>query len=85
MFLRCLSLALLALLLTGCASRLNLENYSRIEVGMHHSEVLDLLGTPDNCWALTGFTSCSWSDGHRAINVRFVNDRVLLHSGDGLL
>ncbi len=74
----------LCLLLPACAGRLSAENYARISLGMSHAEVLDILGTPDNCWAAIGFSSCSWTEGSSSVSVRFVADRVVLYHGDGL-
>jgi hypothetical protein len=38
----------LVLAMLGC-SRLTLENYSQISVGMRYDEVTRLIGSPDRC------------------------------------
>lgn len=79
-----LILPLLALLLGGCAARLSAEKYSQIVIGMTHAQVLELLGTPDDCSAAFSVSRCVWSQGGSSINVIFVNDQVTLYNAQGL-
>lgn len=73
----------LMLLLLGC-SKLTLENYSKITVGMKYEEVTRLIGTPAHCDDVMGVRSCQWGDDKRSVNVNFVAGKVLLFSSSNL-
>ncbi len=77
-----LSMGLLLVLL-GC-SKVTLENYNKITVGMSYDEVTDLIGSPDECDDLMGVRSCVWGDDTRSINVNFVQGKVLLFGSSNL-
>jgi hypothetical protein len=76
---------MLGLLLTvlGC-SKLTLENYNKITVGMQYDEVVRLIGQPDRCDDVMGVRSCQWGDEKRAIHVNFLAGQVLLFSSSNL-
>lgn len=76
-------LLLAACLLAGC-SKLTAENYARISIGMSYSEVTAILGSPERCDDTVGFKSCKWGDDKRNVSVRFVGEKVLLHSAENL-
>lgn len=71
-----LALSLLAMLI-GC-SRLTMENYSKIKVGVEYSQVVTILGTPDSCSDALFVKSCVWGNEQKNITVNFVGDKVLL-------
>lgn len=71
------------LLLLGC-SRLTLENYNQISMGMPYDEVTQLIGKPDSCDDLMGVRSCQWGDANHAVRVSFVSGKVLLFSSSNL-
>ena len=73
----------LLLMLLGC-SRLTLENYSKITVGMSYDEVVRLIGAPDQCDDVMGVRSCRWGDDKRSVHVNFVGGKVLLFSSSNL-
>jgi hypothetical protein len=73
----------LFLALLGC-SKVTLENYDKIAVGMSYDEVTQLLGTPDQCDDVMGVRNCKWGDEKRSVNVSFVADKVLLFSSSNL-
>ncbi len=73
----------IALVLPGC-SRLTQENYDKLKIGMPYTEVVQLLGEPEQCESLVGFKSCTWGKEPRTITVRFVADNVILFEGKGL-
>ncbi|MCF8037011.1 MAG: DUF3862 domain-containing protein [Desulfobacteraceae bacterium] len=75
---------LIAATLSGCNSRINQENYDRLEVGMEYGQVVELLGEPDNCDSAMMANSCTWENEEKQINVKFVDGRVVLFSGNGL-
>ena len=73
----------LLLVMLGC-SRVTLENYSKITVGMSYDEVTQLIGPPEKCDDVMGVRNCRWGDEKRAINVSFVGGKVLLFSSSNL-
>lgn len=73
----------LMLALSGC-SKLTLENYDKIAVGMPYDEVTHLIGPPDQCDDVMGVRSCRWGDDKRSIHVNFVAGQVLLFSSSNL-
>jgi len=73
----------LMLALPGC-SKLTLENYDKIAVGMPYDEVTRLIGPPDRCDDVMGVRSCRWGDEKRFIHVNFVAGQVLLFSSGNL-
>jgi hypothetical protein len=73
----------LMLVLFGC-SKLTLENYDKISVGMPYDEVTRLIGPPDKCDDLMGVRNCLWGDETRSVNVSFVAGQVLLFSSSNL-
>ena len=79
------TLVTLGLLLTllGC-SRITLENYGKISVGMRYDEVTHLLGKPDQCDDVMGIRNCKWGDEKRSVTVSFVAGKVLLFSSSNL-
>ncbi len=77
------------LLLSGCVllvacSKVNQENYSKLEAGMAKSDVESLLGSPAECSGAAGLTSCSWGDEKASISVQFAGEKVMMFSGSGL-
>jgi hypothetical protein len=77
-----LGLALLLALL-GC-SKLTMDNYNKITVGMSYDEVVKLIGKPDKCDDAMGLRTCTWGDESRSVHVNFVGDKVLLFSSSNL-
>jgi len=73
----------LLLAMLGC-SKLTLENYSKINVGMQYDEVSRLIGPPDECDDVMGVRNCLWGDETRSVNVSFVAGKVLLFSSSNL-
>lgn len=73
----------MGLLLLGC-SKLTLENYDKIGVGMGYDEVTQLIGAPDRCDDVMGVRNCQWGDDRRSVQVSFVAGKVLLFSSSNL-
>lgn len=80
-----LTVLLLGLVLTmsGC-SKLTLENYNKIAMGMPYDEVVQLIGTPDRCDDVMGVRSCQWGDEKHSVHVNFLAGQVLLFSSSNL-
>jgi hypothetical protein len=74
---------LLIVTLTGC-SKLNQENYDRIEIGMDYQNVTEIIGQPDKCDAALGTKNCTWGNDEKNITVKFVADKVALPTMKGL-
>lgn len=73
----------LALLVAGC-SKLTAENYAKIKVGMAYAEVTAIIGNPASCSDIAGFKACRWGDDKSNVTVRFVGDKVVLHSAENI-
>lgn len=65
-------------------SRINQENYDKIEVGMTYDAVVDILGTPDETKNVIGTKSCVWGQAPETIRIKFIADKVIFHSAQGL-
>ena len=70
-------------LLVGC-SKINIENYETIEIGMDYSDIETLLGSPTECDELLGMKQCQWGDENKYIDIKFVADKTTIFSKKGL-
>jgi hypothetical protein len=80
---RLLCAAAIALAAAGC-SKLTVENYDRIKVGMAYEEVKALIGAPNQCSDVLTVKSCTWGDEKRHVQVSFVADKVVLFTSENL-
>ncbi len=78
-----LLLAMLMILLSAC-SKVSKENYQKLALGMDYQKVVEILGEPDQCEAVLNAQSCTWGDKEKNITVRFIGDKVVLFSNEGL-
>lgn len=66
--------------LSGCGSKINQDNFNRIQVGMTYDEVKAILGpaTESSSVQIGGLsgTSAKWVSKTGAIQIQFLNDRV---------
>jgi hypothetical protein len=76
---RMIVLLVLAAMLLGC-SKLTVDNYKKIQVGIGYSEVVRILGNPDSCSEALFVKSCIWGNEQKNITVNFVNDKAVLSS-----
>jgi hypothetical protein len=76
-------LASLLLALAAC-SKLTMENYSKIAVGMPYEDVTRLIGTPTKCDDVMGLRHCTWGDEKRSVSVTFAGEKVMLFSSSNL-
>jgi hypothetical protein len=79
-------LALIAAVAIAGCSRVNQENFLKIQEGMSEEEVISILGRPTesssvNILGVSG-TASRWVSGNTVITVRFVNGKVALKSFD---
>ncbi|WP_298436260.1 DUF3862 domain-containing protein [Geobacter sp.] len=70
-------------MLIGC-SKLTMENYRKIKVGIEYAEVVKILGKPDSCSEALFVRSCVWGDEQKNITVNFVNDKVMLFTSKNI-
>ncbi|WP_404339832.1 DUF3862 domain-containing protein [Pseudoalteromonas mariniglutinosa] len=75
--------ALTTLSLSAC-SKVNLENYEKIKIGMDKSEVEAILGNADICEEKTLHTNCTWGNKDENIEITLVSNKVSLYSKTGL-
>jgi hypothetical protein len=81
---RLLSSALLVVLVA--CTKVNQENFAKVQEGMSEQEVMALLGSPTesnsvNVLGISG-TSSRWVSGDAEITIRFVNGQVALKRFD---
>ena len=67
----------------GC-SKINKENYDKLKVGVDYEEVVKIIGNPDSCKSTLGVQSCIWEESSKQIKVKFVAEKVIWLSSDGL-
>ena len=77
-----IALVSLAMIL-GC-SNLTMENYAKIKMGLSYSEVVNILGKPDNCSEALFVRSCIWGNEQKNITVNFVGDKVMLFTSKNI-
>jgi len=67
----------LLVILPGC-SKLTMDNYAKIKMGVEYSEVVKILGKPDNCSEALFVRNCVWGNEQKNITVNFAGGKVLL-------
>jgi len=77
-------LIIAATLSLAACSKVSLENYEKIEVGMDKTEVEAILGSADNCVEKTLHTNCVWGDESKNIEITLVSDKVTIYSKHGI-
>lgn len=79
-----LSLVSLTIMLMAC-SKLNLENYDRLKMGMDQKEVENIIGGPDRCEESVGSRSCLWGNKEGTfVKINFIGGKAVLFEHDGL-
>lgn len=76
-------LTVFAIVIAAC-SKVTIENYNRLEVGMRYDEVTRLLGKPTRCTDVLTLRTCTWGDERRFINVGFVADQVVFFNAENI-
>ncbi|XQF93589.1 DUF3862 domain-containing protein [Pseudoalteromonas espejiana] len=77
-------LIIAATLSLAACSKVSLENYEKIEVGMDKTEIEAILGSADNCVEKTLHTNCVWGDESKNIEITLVSDKVTIYSKHGI-
>jgi hypothetical protein len=78
-----IALCSILILLAGC-DQVNQKNFDRLETGMKYDEVVEILGSPENCSQIMGVKSCSWGDETRNIQAGFMGNTAVVFSATGL-
>ncbi len=71
------------LLLVAC-SKLTVENYDKLKMGMSYQQVTDILGSPLSCDEVIGTRTCQWGDEHANVHATFVTDKAIAFTHKGL-
>ena len=77
-------MALIALVLIACGSKISLDNYNKLKAGQTYEEVKQILGEPARCDEVIGIRTCQWGEEQRGISVNFVAGQVILLSARNL-
>jgi len=72
-----ITLLLAATILGGC-SKLTMENYTKLKMGLTYEAVVKILGKPDNCSEALFMRSCVWGNDAKNITINFVGNKVVL-------
>ncbi|MGO2010879.1 MAG: DUF3862 domain-containing protein [Pseudoalteromonas sp.] len=78
------SLIITATLALAACSKVNLENYEKISIGMDKTAVETILGKADSCEEKTLHTNCIWGNEGKKIEITLVSDKVSLYSKTGV-
>lgn len=79
-----LFLPLVLVCLLAACSKLTVENYDRLKMGMSYAEVTALLGKPDQCSDVMVVRNCRWGSDKQFATVNFVADKAVLFNAEGL-
>lgn len=77
-------LAIFSLLSISACSKITIDNYARLKVGMDFTQVVDILGTPAKCAEVKKNRFCRWGSETQNIKIAFVANRATLTSKNGL-
>jgi hypothetical protein len=77
------AILVMLVLFSGC-SRLTLENYEKIKMGMEYGEVAGILGQPDSCTEALFARSCIWGSERKNITVNFVGGKAILFTSKNI-
>jgi hypothetical protein len=70
-------------LITAC-SKLSMDNYQLLKVGMEYDEVTEVIGAPTQCEETLGTRNCLWGDESTAIKATFIAQKAVMFSHKGL-
>ncbi len=78
-----IAILLISLGLVAC-SKLNMENYNQLKMGMNYQQVTDIIGKPASCDEVIGTRTCQWGDKEAGIGATFVADKAIAFTHQGL-
>ncbi len=79
----CFAVVLFLMSLPAC-SKLTVENYNRIKIGMDYAEVVKILGNASECDSIFNAKNCVWNDGKKNVTIKFVADKVVILTSGNL-
>lgn len=71
------------LFIISSCSKINRENYDKLEIGMDYSKVIEIIGKPDECKAILNAKNCTWGKAPKTISIKFIENKVILTSSEG--
>ncbi len=74
---------IMLMLITAC-SKLSMDNYQLLKVGMSYQEVTQIIGEPLRCEETLGTRHCQWGETDPTIKVTFLAEKAVLFSHQGL-
>ena len=80
-----LLVVLTSLFLVTACSKLKMENYDKLEVGMKYEQVVEIIGSPESCKEKLGTRRCVWGDPEATyIKASFISGTAMLFSHNKL-
>ncbi len=79
-----LAAVVLAMVLVSGCSRVNMDNYQKLKVGMDFAEVEAIIGGADECSEKVGVRVCTWGNETKNITVTFVAGKATVFGHEGL-
>ena len=70
-------------MLPGC-SKVTMENYRKIKMGIGYGDVVRILGKPDGCSEALFARSCVWGNERKNITVNFLGDKAILFTSKNI-
>lgn len=71
------------LVLTAC-SKLTVENYDKLTMGMSYQQVTDIIGSPVSCDEVIGTRTCEWGNETANVHATFISDKAIAFTHKGL-
>jgi hypothetical protein len=71
------------LALSAC-SKLTVENYDKLTMGMSYQQVTDIIGSPVSCDEVIGTRTCQWGDDNANVRATFISDKAITFTHKGL-
>jgi len=65
-------------------NQVNRKNYDTLKIGMDYSEVIGIIGEPNECQALLNAKNFNWGKAPKTISIQFVQDKVIITSSNGI-
>ena len=82
-YLRLATVLTVLTMLCAC-SKLTMENYRKLKVGLGYGEVVKILGKPDSCSEAMIAKNCVWGNEQKNITVNFMGDKVLFFTSKNI-
>ncbi len=77
-------LIILGCLALAACSKLTVENYDKLTMGMTYQQVTDIIGSPVSCDEVIGTRTCQWGDDTANVHATFISDKAIAFTHKGL-